>query len=148
VPDGEGEHPAQALGERVAPLLVPVDQDFGVAAGAEDVAPGDQLLAQPEVVVDLAVEGDGDGAVLVLHRLRAGLREVDDREPPVPTAAGGAAASPGGTRRRPSGRWPSEVATTARPSASASRTLTESPSAMVGRTNTSQVASSARACGR
>ena len=84
VPDGEGEHPAQALGERVAPLLVTVDQDFGVAAGAEDVAPGDQLLAQPEVVVDLAVEGDGDGAVLVLHRLRAGLREVDDRQPPVP----------------------------------------------------------------
>ena len=40
----------------------------------------DQLFSQPEMVVDLAVEGDGEGPVLVVHRLGAILRKVDDRE--------------------------------------------------------------------
>ena len=80
VPDGEREHSRQPLRQRVAPLLVSMDQHFGVAARPEDVPFRDQLLAQRQVVVDLAVEGDGDGAVLVVHRLRAVLREIDDRE--------------------------------------------------------------------
>ena len=49
------------------------------------VAAGEQLLAQLGVVVDLAVEDDDDGAVLVGHRLRA-AGDVEDREPPVAEA--------------------------------------------------------------
>src|SRR3954471_5370694 len=84
VPDGEGEHPAQALGKLLAPLLVPVDQDLGVAVALEDVALGNQLALEIEEVVDLAVEDDPDAPVLVGHRLRAGGREIDDRQAPVP----------------------------------------------------------------
>ena len=40
-----------------------------------------ELPAQRQVVVDLAVEDDLDGAVLVGHRLVGGRREVDDRQP-------------------------------------------------------------------
>ena len=42
-----------------------------------------QLRAQLAVVVDAAVEDDGEAERLVDHRLRAARRQVDDREPPV-----------------------------------------------------------------
>jgi len=45
--------------------------------GFEDVAAGDELLAQLEVVVDLAVEEDLERAVLVADGLPAAF-EVDD----------------------------------------------------------------------
>ena len=84
IPDDKGEHAAQPLGQRIAPLFVAVDQHLGVALAAEEMALGDQLGAEIEVIVDFAIEGDVNGAVLVAHRLRAEGREVDDREPPMP----------------------------------------------------------------
>jgi len=84
VPDGEGEHAGEALGQRVAPLLVAVNQDLGVAARPEGMPAGDQLVAQPEIIINLAIEGNGDGAVLVVHRLRAVHGQVDDGEAPMP----------------------------------------------------------------
>src|SRR4051794_7510990 len=33
------------------------------------------------VIVDFAIEDDDDGSVLVLHRLRGRLRQIDDLEP-------------------------------------------------------------------
>ncbi len=36
------------------------------------------------MVVDLAVECDPDGAVLVRERLPAALAQIDDAQPPVP----------------------------------------------------------------
>ncbi len=55
---------------------------FGVATGSKLVAVGDQFVAQLDVVEDLAVEGDPQGAPLVGERLLPG-GEVDDREPGV-----------------------------------------------------------------
>ena len=52
---------------------------LGVAARAQLVAPLEQLLAQLAEVVDLAVEDDGDGAVLVGDRRVAG-DQIDDCE--------------------------------------------------------------------
>ena len=44
----------------------------------------DELFAQRQVVVDLAVEGDGDlGVVAAVHRLGAVGRQIDDRQAPV-----------------------------------------------------------------
>ncbi len=83
VPDGEGEHAVQARHAGRALLLVEVDDRLGVGARAVRVALGLELGAQRLVVVDLAVVGDPDGAVLVGHRLVAGGRQVDDRQPPV-----------------------------------------------------------------
>ena len=60
-----------------APRLVGVDDDLGVAAGAEAVAERLELGAQLDVVEDLAVEDDPQRAVLVGQRLLAG-RQVDD----------------------------------------------------------------------
>src|SRR5207244_2110379 len=80
VPDREREHSAQALRERVTPLLVRVDEHLRVAVGAEAVARTLELAAQVDVVVDLAVLDDVARAVLVRDRLVA-VREVDDREP-------------------------------------------------------------------
>src|SRR5690242_17759528 len=59
-----------------------MDDDFGIAAGAEDMATSRQLGHQELEVIDLAVEGDTDRPVLVEDRLVAG-NEVDDREPAV-----------------------------------------------------------------
>ena len=79
VPDGKGEVAVERLDAIGPPLLVEVDDDLGVGRRLEDVAAGDQLGAQLDVVEDLAVEGDPDGAVLVAHRLLAAV-EIDDAE--------------------------------------------------------------------
>ena len=82
VPEGEGEHAAEAVDAALAPGFPGVDDDFGVAAGVEDVAErlqfGDEFL----VVVDFAVEDDADALVFVVQRLLAG-GQVDDRQPAV-----------------------------------------------------------------
>ena len=82
VPHRDREHPAQALGEARAVLLVEVDEHLGVRVRrAEHVAGRLQLGAQLGVVVDLAVLDDDDAPVLARDRLVAAL-EVDDRQPP------------------------------------------------------------------
>ena len=57
-----------------------MDDDFGVAAGPEDVSALLEVVPQLAVVVDLAVEDDPDRAVFVGHRLMPAL-EVDDAQP-------------------------------------------------------------------
>ena len=79
VPYGEGEVAVELRHAIGAALLVEVDDDLGVGAGLEGVSAGDEIGAQLEVVEDLAVEGDPDGAVLVAHRLAAAV-DVDDAE--------------------------------------------------------------------
>ncbi|MCU0669812.1 MAG: hypothetical protein MUF70_10720 [Myxococcota bacterium] len=86
VPDREREHAVQILEHVDAALFVEVDQDFRVGVAAEAVALALERLAQVLEVVDLAVERDLDRAVLVAHRLPGGVREVDDRQTPVPEA--------------------------------------------------------------
>ena len=60
IPQREREHAAEALHARFAPRLPRVDDDLGVAAGAEHVAERCQLRDQRLVVVDLAVVDDDD----------------------------------------------------------------------------------------
>ncbi len=79
IPQGEGVHAAQTVEHRQAALLVEVHQRLGVAARAEDVPLGRQSGVQFEVVVDFAVEDDGDTAVFVEDRLIP-ARHVDDAQ--------------------------------------------------------------------
>ena len=79
VPEGEGEHAAEAVDAAFAPGLPGVDDDFGVAAGVEDVAQRLQFRDEFLIVVDFAVEDDADALVFVVQRLLAG-GQVDDRQ--------------------------------------------------------------------
>ena len=80
VPERDGPLPVEATEGVIAPLLEGVDDHLGVAAGSEDVAQAFKLVAQLDVVEDLAVEDDPQRAVLIRERLLA-AGEVDDREP-------------------------------------------------------------------
>ena len=65
------------------PLDAGREHHLGVGAAAEAVSALGQFRAQLPKVVDLAVVGDDVAAAGRMHRLRAGRREVDDRQPAV-----------------------------------------------------------------
>ena len=70
----------EALEAAGAPLLVRAQDGLGIAGGTEDVAEILQLLAQLDVVVDLAVEDEAEVGEFVDERLIGGGGEVDDGE--------------------------------------------------------------------
>ena len=82
VVDRERPHPVEAADAVGAPLVVRLQQDLGVAGGAELASELLQLVLQLEVVVDLAVEHDREPPVGALHRLMAGRRQVENRQTP------------------------------------------------------------------
>ncbi len=79
VPDREGKHAAQVFRTVSAVLIVSVNDRFGVAVGVEGVTEFFEFLAQFEIVVDLAVENDPGGAILVVDGLLPAF-QVDDGE--------------------------------------------------------------------
>ena len=83
VPEGEAPHAVEALKAVLAPFFVGMEDDLGVAPAPEDVPSALERLRQLHVVVDLAVVGHPDRAVLVAHGLGAAFGEVDDAETPV-----------------------------------------------------------------
>ena len=80
VPDGEGEHPAQAWQAGRSVGGVGSEQHLGVAVGMERPAGGGEFGLQLGVVVDRAVEDEGEAPVGARHRL-VPVGRVDDREP-------------------------------------------------------------------
>ena len=60
-----------------------VGEHLGVAAAAEDIPFPLEPTTELTVVIDFAVEGDDDPAVRGTHRLTAGLRKIEDRQPDV-----------------------------------------------------------------
>jgi len=78
IPEGKGEHAAEAVDATFAPGFPGVDDDFGVAAGMEDVAERLQFRDEFLVVVDFAVEDDTDAVVFVVQRLLAS-GQIDNR---------------------------------------------------------------------
>src|SRR5207244_12144905 len=64
-----------------APVSVGRQQDFRVAARPEAIPGGPQLVAQLDVVVDLAIEDDDELAILRAHRLVASGAQVQGGEP-------------------------------------------------------------------
>src|SRR5690349_21725008 len=81
IPQGESEHATQLAHHIIAPLFIPMDNDFSISVGTELMACGDQLSAQLLEVVDLAIKGNPDGFILIAHGLMPGRRKIDDREP-------------------------------------------------------------------
>src|SRR5688500_9736637 len=81
--DRKREHSVQAQWKVFPPFLVPVHQHFGIGMiGSEDVSPGQELVPEIQVVIDLAVEDDADLAILVPHRLLA-PGDIEYRQSPV-----------------------------------------------------------------
>ena len=79
VVDRKAEHSAQARKQILLPLLKAVNQDLAVGVGVEPVTFGDKLLPELLIVIDLAVEGQNEGFVLIVNRLMTCV-EVDDRQ--------------------------------------------------------------------
>ena len=114
VVQGEGEDAPQPRQHALAALLVEMHQHFRVGGALEAVAAALQLRRERPVVVDLAVEHDVDGAVLVGHRLGARGRQIDQRQAavhqvapvvaPVARAVGPAMRQQRGCPRGPLGR--------------------------------------------
>ncbi|MCY1293388.1 hypothetical protein D9M70_426470 [compost metagenome] len=83
LPDGEGEHAVEFRQQRGAPGVIALEQHLGVAVGMEAVAERLQFGAQFRVVVEGAVEGQGEAQVGVDHRLRRGVGQLHDLQPAV-----------------------------------------------------------------
>ena len=80
IPDRDRKHPAQAAEAGDALDGVKMRDDFGVAVGPGPPARARELLAQLDVVVDLAVLRDGDRAFVYRDRLMT-AGHVDDTQP-------------------------------------------------------------------
>ena len=84
VPQCDGEHPTEPLKACDPPLLVCVDDHFGVGVIGSPEMASRRLEVSPDlgVVVYLTVEDHPDRAVFIRHRLISLLREIDDLQPP------------------------------------------------------------------
>src|SRR5207244_3589814 len=82
VPDREAPHAVHLRKHVLAPRGPRREDHLGVAAGPERPTQSLQLLAQLEVVVNLAVEDEPVPPARVAHRLVAGRREIEDRQAP------------------------------------------------------------------
>jgi hypothetical protein len=80
IPDGEDKLPVEQVEAGRPHLLVEVDDDLGVGLGCQLVPLLQQLLAQLDVVEDLAVEDNPQALILVAHRLLPAA-EVDNAQP-------------------------------------------------------------------
>ncbi len=80
VPDRQREHAVELVDRAIAELLEEMHDDFGVGVRSELVAARDQALPDLAIVVDLAVEDQLHGAVLVADRLVGGGAQIDDAE--------------------------------------------------------------------
>src|SRR5690606_842959 len=79
VPERERKHAPKAFETGLAPLLPSMHDYFRVAVRFESVAKPDELLHQFLEVVDLTVEHDGNGPILVEKRLMP-AGKIDDRQ--------------------------------------------------------------------
>ena len=81
VVEGECPHAVEPADERGTPRAIGVEQHFRIGVvGLKAVAEGDELLAQIEMIVDLAIEHDSERAVRGPHGLLAAI-QIDDRQP-------------------------------------------------------------------
>src|SRR5579864_7830595 len=62
-------------------FFIEMNDNFGVAPGRKEVSSCPQFLAQLDEVVDLAVQYNPDGTILVAHRLLARCK-IDDAQTP------------------------------------------------------------------
>ena len=79
VVNDEGKLAVETIQKRFAFILVEVQQHFDVAVGAKDVTASDKLLAQLEIVVDLAIAHQHNRIVFIEDGLIA-AGKIDNAE--------------------------------------------------------------------
>jgi hypothetical protein len=94
----EREHPEEVRHAVGAPAVVRLDDHLGVRGGEEPVAGRRESGPQLLVVVDAAVEDQGEPQLLVGHRLPARLGQVDDLQTAVAERDRAALGEPGTVR--------------------------------------------------
>ena len=83
VPYGKGENAVQAV-DAVQPVACKQrQQDLRIRPCAKDRAGLFELQAQLAKIINLAVIGQDIAVVRAVHRLRRGIRQVDNRQAPV-----------------------------------------------------------------
>ena len=65
IPQGKREHPPKPLDAVLTPLLPCVDNDLGIALGPKDMPQACEFEDEFLIVVDLAVVGNDDAAILI-----------------------------------------------------------------------------------
>jgi hypothetical protein len=80
LPEGEGEHALQMAHAILAPGVIGLEDDFGVAVGEKVIATLTEFGAQLPVVVDGTVEDDAQPQRAVDHGLLGAVADVDDLE--------------------------------------------------------------------
>ena len=78
--NGKRPHAIESGKHPLPPFAPCVEQDFGIrVVCGENMSLGEEFTAEFAVVVNFAVENNGEGAISGNHRLRA-TGEIDDRE--------------------------------------------------------------------
>ena len=78
--NGKRPHAIESGKHPLPPFAPCVEQDFGIRViGGENVSLGEEFAAEFAVIVDFAVENNGEATISGNHRLRA-TSEIDDRE--------------------------------------------------------------------
>ena len=77
----DGEHAVEMRKTIRAPFTIGGQNDFRIRLGTELVPLGHQEASKFEVVVDLAIEDDGERTCRILHGLMAARRKIDDGQP-------------------------------------------------------------------
>ncbi len=91
VPDRQGEHAMETGRRLLAPFPIGLEDHFGIAVGKEVIALVLQLGAQLRIVVDGAVEDQGQPQLLVHHGLVGALGKVDHGQAAVAETQGAVA---------------------------------------------------------
>jgi hypothetical protein len=94
----EGEHALEAINAGLAPSRPCLDDDLGVALGKEAVAETLKLLAKFRIVVEAAVEDQGDPELGIDHGLLGLFRQIDDLEAAMTQSDGTPQNDPGAVR--------------------------------------------------
>ena len=88
VPQRDREHAPKLLEAFDAPLLKGMEDDLCIRVIGLPPMSSNFLELSTDfcVVIDLSVERDPKGTILITHRLSGSRRQIDDREAPVPQA--------------------------------------------------------------
>src|ERR1700733_14939598 len=80
IPNCQAKHPVEMVKNVIAPLCVPVNDDFRIRPGSKHMSEALEFALQLGKIIDFSIEDDPHRFLKVRHGLVA-TRKVDDRKP-------------------------------------------------------------------